>query len=102
MKFSKNNKQTSLNRMLLQRVLFRFCAALCKLKKRYIFMPMLEEAKRLVALNESIRTTFPQTFGAIDGCHIAILEPKEGLRDYINRKRFPSIILQAVADCQYR
>ena len=64
-------------------------------------MPKLEEAKRLAALNES-RTTFPQTFGAIDGCHIAILGPKEGLRDYVNRKRFPSIILQAVADCQYR
>ena len=76
--------------MLLKRVLFRFCAVLCKLK-RYIFMPKLE-AKRLAALNES-RTTFPQTFGAIDGCHIAILGPKEGLRDYINRKRFPSIIL---------
>jgi len=45
---------------------------------------------------------FPQVFGAIDGCHIAVRAPKAGLRDYINRKWFPSIILKAVVDNQYR
>ena len=40
----------------------------------------------------------PQCVGAVDGCHIPILAPKENHCDYFNRKSFHSIILQAVVD----
>ena len=36
--------------------------------------------------------------GAIDGSHIAISCPREQPADYINRKSFHSIIVQAVCD----
>ena len=40
----------------------------------------------------------PQCVGAVDGCHIPILAPKENHCDYFNRKSFHSIILQVVVD----
>lgn len=41
---------------------------------------------------------FPGVIGAIDGSHIPIRTPKQYAENYINRKCFPSIILQAVCD----
>lgn len=40
----------------------------------------------------------PQIVGCIDGSHIPILAPSEGRKDFVNRKQWPSIILQAVVD----
>jgi len=36
--------------------------------------------------------------GALDGCHIAIACPGDNAADYVNRKGFYSVILQAVCD----
>jgi len=44
---------------------------------------------------------FPMFAGAIDGTHIPIIAPKEGHIDYVNRKRYHSIIMQAVVDSNY-
>ena len=43
---------------------------------------------------------FPQCIGAIDGAHIPIRQPNQNFADYINRKRFTSINVQAL--CDYR
>ncbi|KAH9377644.1 hypothetical protein HPB48_016121 [Haemaphysalis longicornis] len=40
------------------------------------------------------------TVGCIDGAHIEILKPDESTASYINRKKWPSIILQAVCNDQ--
>ena len=49
-----------------------------------------------------IMSGLPQCVGAVDGCHIPILAPKENHCDYFNRKSFHSIILQAVVDQNQR
>ncbi len=48
------------------------------------------------------RWGFPQCFGAVDGSHIPIITPENCANDYYNRKKFPSIVLQAMVDHEYR
>lgn len=43
---------------------------------------------------------FPGVLGAVDGSHIPIRSPTEHQENYINRKGFHSIILQAVCDAK--
>jgi len=45
------------------------------------------------------KTGFPQVFGAINACHIAVRVPKAGLRDYIN---FFIRSLQIMSDAFYK
>jgi hypothetical protein len=44
---------------------------------------------------------FPMCAEAIDGTHIPILAPTESHAEYVNRKGYHSILMQAVVDCDY-
>ena len=47
------------------------------------------------------RCGFPMCAGAIDGTHVPIIAPAESHIEYVNRKGFHSIVMQAVTDCNY-
>jgi len=64
-------------------------------------MPDYNECE-IIASHFEKKTHIPQLIGAIDGTHIPILPPSDGYRNFINRKGWPSIILQAVSDNNYR
>jgi len=77
------------------------CIAIIKvLGPFYLKMPSVAEA---IALAESVEkvTGMVQFFGAIDGTHIPILPPTNGYRDFVNRKGWPSIVMQGIVDCNY-
>ncbi|XP_039311912.1 protein ALP1-like isoform X1 [Solenopsis invicta] len=67
----------------------------------WITMPDNDECHKIAADFEK-KTHIPQLIGAIDGTHIPILPPSDGYRDFINRKGWPSMILQVVVDNKYR
>lgn len=72
-----------------------------KLMHQWIFMPDNNECQQIAASFE-MKTHIPQIIGAIDGTHVPILPPSDEYRDYINRKGWPSVILQAVVDNTYK
>ena len=47
------------------------------------------------------RWGFPICAGAIDGTHIAIQAPAKNHADYVNKKKYHSIVMQAVVHCRY-
>ena len=51
-----------------------------------------------VMANFKQKKGIPGVIGAIDGSHIPITAPSENQDEYINRKRFHSIVLQVVCD----
>lgn len=78
-----------------------FCDAVVKvLLPEYVHMPNEDEAKNIAKMFEKI-SKLPQVIGSIDGTHIPITPPSEGYRDFINRKGWPSLVLQAVVDPNY-
>ena len=82
------------------RYLHLFVKAICKKRSKYIkWYSPLEAA--ILADETKQRYGYPQAIGAIDGTHIPVTAPEDGKSDYICRKGYPSIVLQAVADCRY-
>ena len=67
----------------------------------YIRQPSRREIQSSIDGFERI-CCFPQVVGAVDGTHIEIRAPTECPEDYVNRKGFHSIQLQAVVDSSLR
>lgn len=70
----------------------------CKrLMPNLIRWPKGNKVKEVVDAYQEL-SGFPGVIGAIDGSHIPIPTPTEFPENYINRKQFPSIVLQAVCE----
>jgi len=61
---------------------------------RYVFV--------LSQFNELRQRPFPNTFAAVDGCHIPVKCPTFDSNSYYNRKGYHSIILQGICDAECR
>ncbi|XP_028405241.1 putative nuclease HARBI1 [Dendronephthya gigantea] len=75
-------------------------AILTKLKSRFLSIPKDDDLREVMRLYK-LRWGFPVCAGAIDGTHIAIQAPAENHTDYVNRKSYHSIVMQAVVDSHY-
>ena len=79
------------------RCVYAVCVAIREQAKQHIKLPDLGEAQEIADRNNRAHHV-PQVFGALDGTHVPILPPAAGYRDFVNRKGWPSIILQALVD----
>ena len=80
------------------RCIDRFVSAICTHSRDFIHFP-----ENSSVMEENYRgfysmAGFPRVCGCIDGTHIRILAPRDNPLDYINRKGFHSINVQAVCD----
>jgi hypothetical protein len=80
---------------------------LLELCPRFIRWP--DENEKIEIANNFSRYGLPNIIGAIDGSHIPIKKPTENGIDYFNRKKYYSMVLQAVCrhdliflDCDIR
>lgn len=67
----------------------------------WIRMPTEDQCNEIAAAFEE-KSNIPQIIGCIDGTHIPVTAPSDGYRDYVNRKGWTSIVLQAVVDHKLR
>lgn len=67
----------------------------------YVKLCNTEEEVRHCTAQFYERFGFPQCLGAIDGTHIAIKPPSDNSTDYINRKGYHSLNVQAFCDYKY-
>ena len=77
------------------------CQAIIKiLKSSLVCLPKGNELGEIIEAY-SEKWGFPMCCGAIDGTHIPIVAPTKNPADYVNRKKYHSIVMQAVVDSDY-
>ena len=69
--------------------------------KHFVKVPDSEIAVKELVAKFYEKHGFPQCIGAVDGTHIPIKRPEENALDYINRKGFFSLNVQACVDYRY-
>jgi len=77
------------------------CEIVKHLASVFIKLPTTKEETENLTTEFFEAHGFPQCIGAIDGTHIEIMEPREHYTDFINRKGYTSINVQAVCDYKY-
>ena len=77
------------------------CKAITKkLGKGFLTVPKGDDLSEVMRIYKE-KWGFPACAGAIDGTHIPIQAPLENRTDYINRKSYHSIVMQALVDSKY-
>lgn len=92
--------QFGISKSSVHKYLYAFCNAVNIEFNDYLTMPNELEVMDITREFESI-CGIPNIIGAIDGTHVPILPPKDGYRDFINRKGWPSYNVLAIVDNAY-
>ena len=91
-----------LSRQVVSKIIRDVCRAMTvHLGSEYIKLPSTVAEMEDLVKNFYNNHGFPQCFGAIDGTHIDIKQPKVNSTDYLNRKHRYSLNVQAVCDYKY-
>lgn len=85
-----------INKGTLHHILMEICHSVMGLRKDVFHWPQQQMEQNAQAFTQ--RCGFPGIVGAIDGTHIRIPGPSAFRESYINRKDFPSLQLQVVAN----
>ena len=80
------------------RVLIQFLDALISKKDQFIKFPRNIAEKNILKQGFYEIAGFPSVIGCIDCTHVRIKTPNENEMDYVNRKSFHSINVQAITD----
>lgn len=93
--------QFGISKSAVHKYVYAFCIALNAEFKDELAMPSEQEAKSISRDFETM-CGIPNIIGAIDGTHVPILPPKDGYRDFVNRKGWPSYNVLAIVDNAYK
>ena len=69
-------------------------------RKKFIYIPANDELESVLESYKE-KWGFPMCAGAIDGTHMPNIAPEENQIDYVNRKGYHSVVMQAIVDCTY-
>ena len=79
---------------------YYFCNAIKRQSAEFIRFPFSDNDKHFIMQGFFKIGGFPSTIGCIDCTHVRIAGPSENENDFVNRKGYHSINVQAIADHQ--
>ncbi|XP_066931127.1 putative nuclease HARBI1 [Clytia hemisphaerica] len=84
------------------RIVPQFCQALNRKRNQFIVFPTTAQQKTEIKQGFYRMAGFPSTIACIDCTHVRISCPHEDEKDFVNRKNYHSINVQALTDHNYR
>ena len=89
-----------LSKSAVSRIVTNVSSALARKQKDFIKWPTTEEEIARTKRGFYDKGGFPGVIGCVDSTHIRLQAPHENENDYVNRKDFHSINVQAISDHQ--
>ncbi|XP_032809146.1 uncharacterized protein LOC116941911 isoform X1 [Petromyzon marinus] len=101
-KYREVGNMFAVHRSTVHKYLYKFCRVMVELHlQNQIALPNEHEGRR-IARGFWERFSIPQVMGMIGSTHIPITPLRGCIQDYMNRKEWPSLVLQALVDDKLR